>query len=130
MEDGPVREAEALLAGGARHGYPLTQVPVPAWTEVNWLAHADPALIGQRVRYESGLHRPQGTWAWATGLVARELLDLAAWRPELVVQLQRECLVPIELWLLERDHHGLAPDQFVSVGIERLRSHPRDRRTP
>jgi hypothetical protein len=118
-----LEEAEGILTGQARCRYHGTAHP-PVWTEVNWLAHADPAAIRDRVGYESGLRRLDDSWEWATTTLARELLERAGWQRDVVVQLQRDCLVPIELTLLDDVGNDLLPRHLVTLAIARIRSHP------
>jgi hypothetical protein len=121
---GPVlEEAEEILTGQARCRYHGAHPP-PVWTEVNWLAHADPSAIRDRVGYETGLRRLDDSWEWATTTLARELLDRAGWQRDIVVQLQRDCLVPIELTLLDDVGNDLLPRHLVALAVARLRSHP------
>ena len=126
--EGLIDEIESFLAGNALRSYVDSGLPVPPWANINWLAHGEPAELRERVRLEYGLERLEGTWAWAVSTVARELLEAGGADP-VVVRLQRDCLVPIELALLERGDRGFLPSRLVSIGIPRLRSHPMARHT-
>jgi len=121
--DGLVDEIESFLAGNAVRPYLDSGLPVPAWANLNWLAHGRPAELRERVRLESGLRRMEGTWAWAVSTVARELLE-AGREDAVVLCLQRDCLVPMELALLDQGGRGFLPSHLVTLGIPRVRAHP------
>jgi hypothetical protein len=126
--DGLVEEIESFLTGNALRSYVASGLPVPTWANINWLAHGEPAELRERVRLEYGLERLEGSWAWAVSTVARELLEAGGADP-VVVRLQRDCLVPIELALLEQGDREFLPARLVSIGIPRLRAHPMARHT-
>jgi hypothetical protein len=117
-------EVEEFLAGRALLRYRGADPAMPVWVAANWLAHAEPSTIEERVRYETGLQRLGGSWEWAVSTLARELVALAGWRPEVVRQLQRDCFVPIELAVLERSRADMLPLHLVTLGLARLRTHP------
>jgi hypothetical protein len=121
--DGLVGEIESFLAGNALRSYLDSGLAVPAWANVNWLAHGRPTDVRERVRLEYGLERLEGSWAWAVSTVARELLD-AGREDSVVLRLQRDCLVPMELALLDQGGRGFLPSHFVTLGVPRLRAHP------
>jgi len=115
-----VDEVEAFLRGRAGRSSAGGGAAVAA----NWLAHAEPTAIEERVRYESGLRRPGGTWDWAISTLARELVELAGARHDVMRQLQHDCLVPVELALLEGGGGDVQPRTLVTLGLSRLRAHP------
>ena len=117
-------EVEEFLGGRSLHRYRGSAAAMPVWVAANWLAHADPSTIEERVRYETGLQRLGGSWEWAISTLARELVALAGWRPEMVRQLRRDCFVPIELAVLEQGRGDLLPLHLVAMGLARLRTHP------
>ncbi len=116
-------ETEEFLAGRVLLRYGEAGRPLPVWVAANWLAHAEPAAIEARVRYEAGLQRLGGSWEWAVTTLARELVELAGRRPEVVRQLQRDCLVPVELAVLDQGRADLLPLHLVALGRARLRGH-------
>jgi len=117
-------EVEEFLGGRSLHRYRGAPTAMPVWVAANWLAHAEPATIEERVRYETGLQRLGGSWEWAISTLARELVALAGWRPDVVRQLQRDCFVPLELDVLEQGREDMLPRHLVTVGLARLRTHP------
>jgi hypothetical protein len=121
--DGLIEEIESFLAGYALRSYLDLGLAVPAWANINWLAHGRTADLRERVRLEYGLERLEGSWAWAVSTVARELLE-AGREDSVVLRLQRDCLVPMELALLDQGGRGFLPSHLVAIGVPRLRAHP------
>ena len=119
-----VRETEAFLTGQIHTCYAKARRPAPNWAELNWLTHGHPDQIRERVLSESGLERPNGSWQWATSVLARELLHDGGGRNDVIALLQRDCLIPMELVLLDHDHNELLPAHLVALGVPKLRSHP------
>jgi hypothetical protein len=121
-------EAETFLAGGGREGWTPDR-PMPPWMHINWLAHSTPSEIEERARAEWGLTRPSGSWGWAVSTVARELYVCSHGDDGLVLQLQRDCLIPMELSLMDPERREFLPEQLVALGVPRLHAHPRVRGT-
>jgi hypothetical protein len=119
-----VAEAEAFLGGRAVEVYRNCQVAVPAWARLNWLAHGHPRELTGLARREWGLLRPEGTWAWAVGTLAREILAGSRGDLAIVRLLQRDCLIPMELALMHEEGGAALPNHVVVLGLPRVRSHP------
>jgi hypothetical protein len=119
-----IEETTALLMGRAMSFYQVRKRQPPAWVHLNWIAHGQASEIIERARSETGLNRPSGTWAWATSTFARELLVSSKGDLFTVEQLQRDCLVPIELALMRGGREDVHPEQVVALGIPHLLSHP------
>jgi hypothetical protein len=119
-----VQETELFLGGRVRQYYVETNLMVPPWVEFNWLAHGEPNAIRASVtaqQLEEG--GPDGTWTWAIGILARELVAEADAKQYAIVDLQRYCLIPMELALMSHGGNGFLPKHLVALGVFRLRSH-------
>jgi hypothetical protein len=120
---GVVREAERLLEGRAVEGFIDRHEPVPAWTLISLLGHADrPSLAS--LAHPAGWPAPGG-WSASMGRLAARLLDSARDERALLL-LQRRALVPLELGLLggalEPPRSPLELTDLVEGALERLRS--------
>lgn len=115
-----VEETEAFLCGRLVDVVEAAAGPLPAWLEVNWLAHAAPSELREAGRSPC-LSVPSGSWAWARAVLLRELLaptdgDLGA-----IAERQRRCLVPVELELMSWDRRFVSPTEVVTEAATRLR---------
>lgn len=119
-----VEETSALLTGRAMRFYQVRKLSPPAWAYLNWIAHGDASEIIDRARSETGLSRPKGTWLWASSTLAHEILVGSKGRLSTVEQLQRDCLVPIELALMHPGRERVLPEHVVAVGVPHLLAHP------
>jgi len=117
-------ECEAFLAGDALRLVGSPRGRPPTWTQINWMAHTAPSSVVDRFRSEIGLRRPAGTWPWAVSTLVDELVAIAAGDERVIGQLQRDCLIPMELVLLRSDAACFLPAHLVALGVPRLRSHP------
>jgi hypothetical protein len=118
---GLIEEASALLTGQLDNAGTGT----PVWARVNSLAHARPL----RLLHECQVRRrntpePLGSWARARSDILEELVDLAGGRSQRIEQLQRECLIPLELRLMEPHLANLLPSDVLVLALTRLRAHP------
>ncbi len=122
-----VEEAAALVTGRMEGGD-----RDPAWVHLNGLAHGDPhhlalqAEVARRQRPE----RP-GSWEGTRTDILLELVRLADGSAEVITHLQRSCLIPLELRLLEPRFGDRLPSEVLVLALTRLHSHPitLDRRT-
>lgn len=121
---------ESILAGQVRGRYVDEGLPVPPWAELNWLAHAQPSDIRACAAGRPGLNEPTGTWPWALRILARELVAHADENQDPIVELQRQCLIPMELTLMGHGSVGFLPKHLVALGVLRLRSHGHARGRP
>jgi hypothetical protein len=116
-----VTETEAFLAG--RIGEVVLGLPLAgeAWIPVNRLAHA-PAreLLADSCRSRRG-GPPWGSWAWALQTVLGEMRDAADGREDRMQELQRGCIVPYELSVLEASYPATAPVDLVAEVVSDLR---------
>jgi hypothetical protein len=119
-----IRESEAFLRGRALQGLWTRNQVVPEWAHINWLAHADPSEILARAREELGLRRPEGSWPWATSTLAHELFVDSGESGDTVRQLQRDCIIPIELALISTEQLSMSPAHCVWLAVLKLRAHP------
>jgi hypothetical protein len=96
----------------------------PAWAQVNALAHARPdSLLRQlELQRRSGLERP-GSWSRTRFDILREVVDLADGRPGRIEQLQRGCLIPLELRLMT-PFRDVQPTDVLILALTRLHAHP------
>jgi hypothetical protein len=113
-----------MLAGRAMVMYRAAKVPIPAWVHINWIAHGLPSEIVGLARAEAGLRRPSGTWPWVTSTFADELLAGSTGDLSIVGQLQRDCLIPMELALMHPHSESVLPSHVVTLGIPHLLAHP------
>ena len=71
------------------------------WARVNWLAHGSPSDLTTQGPGKGRLEQPPlGSWAWAVDELAREIVDFAQGNGSLIERLQRECMIPLEMALL------------------------------
>lgn len=98
-----VREAERLLAGRTVESYITRRARVPAWTLIGLLGHGSrldlTRLANSGARRGPGGIEP-GTWSAAVVRLARDLLFLSL-DDQMLVDLQRRFLVPLELAMLD-----------------------------
>ena len=123
-----VEESEAFLLGRYLETRARSAAGSPVWTRCNWIAHAAPDEIMAAVAGPARLSGRPGSWAWAAGTLADELIRLAGGEPGAVGDLQRGCLVPLELTLMEPAFWNVLPADVVALARTRLRAHPRARR--
>ena len=114
-------EASALLTGQLESA----GTGIPAWARVNLLAHARPLrIIHERDERRRGAPEPLGSWARTRSDLLEELVDLAGGRSEHIEQLQRACLIPLELRLMEPCFANLLPSEVLVLALTRLHAHP------
>ena len=123
-----VAECGAFLEGRALFVYLANGCAVPTWARVNWIAHVDPSAVIDRYRSEHGLRRLEHSWPWATSTLTNEMVEIAGADRDVIRQLQRDCLVPMELTLLQSGGGGFGPEHLVAQGVPSLRAHPAAKR--
>jgi hypothetical protein len=94
-----VDEIEAFLEGRLVEHRSSRGRSVPAWAVVNKLAHGDASELA-RLAGGIGVAEREPAWLGAQRGLAAELL--AGRTPAQVACIQREVLVPLELWLVDR----------------------------
>ena len=117
-----VEESAAFLTGQAQELYERRRQPVPTWARLSAVAHAHPASV----RYLAEAHHlefhPWGSWAWAVGRLANVMVAMAP-DDQGLEQLQRTCLVPMELELVgDPEVPVVAATQVLSEACARLRA--------
>jgi hypothetical protein len=108
-----VEDSEAFLLGRYAERLESRASPVPSWAWTNVLAHG--SLDDLRRAAEGGGARRAGERRWWEGraYLASELLETAGRRGSLA-EIQREVLVPLELWLAaRRDVRSWTPGRWV-----------------
>jgi hypothetical protein len=120
-----VGEARALLSGTLVAHVGPGSVGMPTWARVNWLAHAHPAVLLHEFDVQRN-RAPQrsGSWARTNVDILQELVELAAGESPLIQQLQRGCLIPLELRLMEPPLSDVLPSEVLVLALTRLHAHP------
>lgn len=122
-----VEETEAYLAGRYLDvARPATE-GTPVWAQLNWIAHAPPGALLERAIGSDDNDRFIGTWAWAVKTLLRELMVLSGGDPQVVLVLQRDCVIPVELTLMVPHCWDVLPAHAASLAVTRMRAHPRVR---
>jgi hypothetical protein len=125
-----VEETEAFLAGRLVDLVEAADGPLPAWLEINRLAHAAPAELRETGR-SSRNDSTSGSWPWAREVLLRELVASGDGDLDDIAERQRRCLVPVELELLCEERRFASPAEVVAEGVARIRqAAPRSRRRP
>ena len=114
-------EAESLLSGAAQELFVLHAQRVPTWARLNALAHGSPASLEAMASDHRGLSA-FGTWPWAVGTLARELLDVVGQNHYPLTHVQRSSMVPLELALLAPGAIEPSPRMLVAVGTAAIRA--------
>lgn len=125
-DSGLADEVEAYLAGQYVDHLTAQGHPVPVWSVLNRLAHADHAALVRLVEGNPGdrAHKPH-PWAVSERFIAARLIATRGSTPEGLDAIQQGVLVPLELSLIERARHDrLTPDVILDLGIRALDSHP------
>jgi hypothetical protein len=65
-----------------------------------------------------------GWWARARCDILREVIALSAGHPGRIEQLQRECLIPLELRLMDPSFREVHPSEVLVLAPTRLHAHP------
>ncbi len=125
-----VEEAEAFLTGRYEAAVTRGASGVPVWARVNWLAHAPPSDLTALTLDGRLEPTPRGSWAWAVHELTLEIVELAQGNRSLIERLQRECMIPLEMALLDPHLWSALPAEVVLLALNRLRSHPVARASP
>ena len=124
-----VEATEAFLLGRFLEVTASSGSGTPSWAQINWIAHAEPDDIREAPRRTAPTAAPVpiGSWAWAVGVLTQELMALTAAEPDAVRELQRGCLVPLELTMMLPSFWNVMPAEVLTLAVTRLRAHPRSR---
>ena len=114
-----VEETEAFLDGRLASLVVDGEAPLPAWIEINWLAHA-PTVDLKAFDLETGLSSRPGSWSWARAVLLREMLDRTGGDEAAILDCQRRCLVPVELDLMDSVLRWASPQEVVIAITGRL----------
>lgn len=106
-----ITEATSLLCGRASERRGNARRAVPAWVPLNTLAHADIQRL-QEVAARRNVN--SGGWAATVGYLAVEILAETADEADLL-RIQREQLIPLELWLLGDIGAPTTPGQLARL---------------
>ena len=118
-------EATALLTGHIMTVALRAGTGTPAWAQVNFLAHGRPALLLRQFELEQQrLPHRIGSWPRTKSDILQELVVLAAGRPERIEVLQRGCLIPVEIRLMESSSITVQPSDVLALALALLHAHP------
>jgi hypothetical protein len=118
-----IEETSAFLQGRAPDLYEVRGQRIPTWARLNPMAHAPAAYIRALADRHHVEFQPSGSWNWALGSLAEEMVTLAGDEDAELAALQRRHLVPLEL-LLAADRRLLSAEYVLEIARTLLRSHP------
>lgn len=118
-----IEETSAFLQGRAPDLYQVRGQRIPTWARLNPMAHAPSAYIRAQADRHHVEFQPSGSWTWALGSLAEEMVTLARDDDGELAALQRRHLVPLEL-LLAEDRRLLSAEYVLEIARTLLRSHP------
>ncbi|HMD46314.1 MAG TPA: hypothetical protein VKG43_09150, partial [Acidimicrobiales bacterium] len=120
-----VEEVGAYLDGTALDLFCRRGALVPPWAWLNVLAHGSARAVEARARRHQEVFEPGGSWGWAVGVLATEMLRAAGGDRAELGRIQREVVLPLEISLLGRAPVSVPPPtQLVSIACARLRARP------
>ncbi len=123
-DSGLADEVEAYLAGRYVDHLTAQGRPVPVWSVLNRLAHADHPELVRVVEGTPGDGKAH-PWAVPERFIAARLVATRGATPEGLDAVQQAVLVPLELSLVERARYDkLTPDVILEMGVQALDSHP------
>lgn len=117
-------ECEAFLAGEYVRVLARTDAggAVPPWVWLNPIAHRRPTALRHYLGEVGGaVHRQTLTWRECQAIITAELFDLAGGDEEVVRELQREALQPLECLLAGED---VTPDGLASLAVRAMWASP------
>jgi hypothetical protein len=124
-----IADAEAFLAGDYAKKVRLSGVTVPAWAQLNVLAHAGfksfveataPIDVRQSLSEANWAEEP---WRCARRVLASEILRLVGNDPEILCRVQQSVLVPLEFQLMnDKAKTSLSAFELVQVTRAALRA--------
>ncbi len=123
-----IEETEAFFAGHYLEATGASDLGTPTWARLNRLTHAAPGEICEWSRAGFGPQPSPGSWPWAVELLSKEMTALSQGDEAVIFDLQRDCLIPVELTLMGWSHHSVLPADLVALCIPCLREHPHVRR--
>jgi hypothetical protein len=125
-DSGLADEVEAYLAGRYVDHLTAQSRPVPVWSVLNRIAHADHGALVRLVEGNPGDGaRTPHPWAVPERFIAARLIASRGATPEGLDAVQHAVLVPLELSLIERVRHDkLTPEVILDLGVRALDAHP------
>jgi hypothetical protein len=125
-----IADAEAFLVGDYANKLRLGGVTVPAWAQLNVLAHAGfqrfveaTAPIDVRRLPPSEASWPEQSWGCARRVLASEILRFVGNDPEILSRVQQSVLVPLEFQLMDdEEKSSLTAFELVQVTRAALRA--------
>ena len=115
-----VEETEAFLAGRLAGIVVDGEEPLPAWIEINWLAHTPVSELREAGQDCGGLAAPCNSWPWARTVLLRELLKRSPSDDATIGECQRGWLIPVELELMSPGGRWASPEDVVAVAMSWL----------
>jgi len=117
-----IEEVDAFLSGAAEAYGQLSSPTIPPWNRINRLAHADlPAL--RRYQASLALLATDGhagsdeEWRKVQWTLTKELLGLVGDEGDLLRQIQRSSLIPLELSMIAGSAASeLSPQDLLDAG--------------
>ena len=125
-----VEETQAFLDGRFLEVTVASGGGSPAWAQLNWISHTGPDELGEAARRPPSPPARLGSWAWAVEALTAETVTLACGDPQVVGELQRACLIPLELSMMLPPWWNVLPAEVLALAVQRLRAHPSARRGP
>jgi hypothetical protein len=117
-----IEETSAFLEGRAPELYETRGQRVPTWARLNPMAHAPAAYIRALAERHHVEFQPSGSWSWALGSLAEEMVGQAGDSDAELAELQRRHLLPLEL-LLAADRRLLSAEYVLEIARTLLRTH-------
>jgi hypothetical protein len=126
--DSVADEIEAFLQGDLAEWLETSAAAVPSWALLNRLAHADRDELDHLNERELGsadAGSVTGSHRWRAGqLLLADYLLATTSSPEELDRVQREVLVPLELWLIgESRIEPFTPGEIVRLAWETVEEH-------
>lgn len=107
------RACEAFLRGRYAAYLAAKREPMPSWVAINRVSHDELSVIAELAsERDRGPDSDEVPWLQHEHRLARLIMTATGGKPRAVRCLQQEALVPLELWLLERQRD---PIPFASV---------------
>jgi hypothetical protein len=121
-----VADAEAFLSGEYCDRLRRCGATVPYWAQLNPLAHGDIKII-RRIRRQGATKvwppyadRADQMWRMAQRILASDIIELVKSKPDLLSNVQRSVLVPLEFRLMQE--RCLTAYELVEFTRDALRS--------
>lgn len=117
-----IEETSAFLEGRAPDLYEGRGQRIPTWARLNPMAHAPSDYVRALADRHHVEFQPSGSWSWALGSLAEEMVAMAGGSDAELAELQRRHLLPLEL-LLAADRRLLSAEYVLEIARTLLRTH-------